>query len=202
MDFLSLTPVQKTGVAIQELLLEKDIITPDELRQSIDLMDTITPSQGSRVVARAWVDASFKEHLLADAVTACLDVQIDIKPTPLIVVENTSQIHNVIVCTLCSCYPRMLVGLPPDWYKSSAYHARVIHEPRKVLKEFGTQLKEHTQITVHDSTADMRYMVLPIRPDNTGNMKEYELAKLVTRDCMIGVKTPGLASHFSGVCSR
>jgi len=198
-DFLSLTPVQKIGVAIQELLIEKGIIAPDELSQSINLIDMITPAQGSRVVARAWVDASFKERLLTDAVAACLEVEIDIRPIHLIVIENTSQIHNVIVCTLCSCYPRMLLGLPPDWYKSSAYRARVIHEPRTVLQEFGTHLKGHTQITVHDSTADMRYMVLPIRPVNTDNMKEDELAELVTRDCMIGVKIPQLPSDFSAV---
>ena len=110
-DFLSLTPVQKIGVAIQELLIEKGIIAPDELSQSINLIDTITPAQGSRVVARAWVDASFKERLLTDAVAACLELQIDIRPIHLIVIENTSKIHNVIVCTLCSCYPRMLLEL-------------------------------------------------------------------------------------------
>jgi len=157
-------------------------------------MENTTPERGARLVARAWVDPAFKERLLADANAAAEELGIVMAsenlPADLIAVENRPDLHNVVVCTLCSCYPRLLLGLPPDWYKSRPYRSRAVREPRKVLAEFGTVLPEDTKVRVHDSNADMRYMVLPMRPDGTANMSEDELATLVTRDCMIGVTVP------------
>src|SRR5690606_33543420 len=150
-------------------------------------MDNRTPLQGARVVARAWTDPQYRELLLRDGNAACEAIGIDRGPYKLVVVENTEQVHNVIVCTLCSCYPRWLLGLPPDWYKSRNYRSRVINEPREVLREFGTEIPDDMVVRVHDSTADMRYLVLPRRPAGTEGWSEEKLASLVTRDAMIGV---------------
>ncbi len=185
-----LTYHQTMEIAIRELLLEKGILTADEVRREVEKMDSRSPEQGTRVVARAWTDPAFRERLLADGTAACEELGIDMGPTYLVVVENTEAVHNAIVCTLCSCYPRMLLGLPPDWYKSRNYRSRVVREPRAVLKEFGLELPESVVVRVHDSTADMRYMVLPKRPDGTEDMDEDALAAIVTRDCMIGVAVP------------
>ncbi len=185
-----LSHCQLLEIAMRELLIEKQIISADEVRAAIEAMDSRTPSSGANVVARAWGDTGFKQRLLQDAPAACRELGIDIGPTNLIVVENTPAVHNVIVCTLCSCYPRMLLGLPPDWYKAREYRARVVREPRSVLREFGTQLPEGMAVRVHDSTADMRYLVLPVRPAGTDHLTEAQLADLVTRDCMIGVTRP------------
>jgi len=130
--------------------------------------------------------------LLDDGTAACASLGIEMGPTRLAVVEDTSEVHNVLVCTLCSCYPRMLLGLPPDWYKSREYRSRVVREPRTVLREFGTELPDDVTLRVHDSTAELRYLVLPMRPTGTEGMSESELAALVTRDCMIGVTLPGV----------
>ena len=173
--------------AVRELLIEKGVFTADEMRRAIEAMDARTPAQGARVVARAWVDPDYKARLLADGTAAVEELGIDMGPTKLVVVENTPEAHNVIVCTLCSCYPRMLLGLPPAWYKSRNYRSRTVIEPRAVLAEFGTRLPDSVDIRVHDSTADMRYLVLPMRPKGTEHMNEDELAALVTRDTMIGV---------------
>ncbi len=185
-----LTYHQTMEIAVRELLLEKGILTADEVRREVEKMDSRSPEQGTRVVARAWTDPAFRERLLADGTAACEELGIDMGPTYLVVVENTEAVHNAIVCTLCSCYPRMLLGLPPDWYKSRNYRSRVVREPRAVLKEFGLELPESVVVRVHDSTADMRYMVLPKRPDGTEDMDEDALAAIVTRDCMIGVAVP------------
>ena len=139
------------------------------------------------MVARAWIDPDYRQRMLANGSKAAEEIGLDIGPLKLVVVENTPSVHNVIVCTLCSCYPRMLLGLPPDWYKSRNYRSRVVREPRAVLAEFGTTIPNETQIRVHDSTADMRYLVLPMRPEGTESWSEAELARVVTRDCMIGV---------------
>lgn len=139
------------------------------------------------MVARAWIDPDYKARMLADGARAAEEIGLDVGPLKLVVVENTPSVHNVIVCTLCSCYPRMLLGLPPDWYKSRSYRSRVVREPRVVLAEFGTLIPNDTQVRVHDSTADMRYLVLPMRPQGTEHWSEAELARLVTRDSMIGV---------------
>lgn len=177
---------QTMEIAVRELLIEKKITTADEIANKIDTMDARSPANGAAVVARAWCDPEFKARLLKDASDASREMGFDVGPMHLIAVENTDDTHNVIVCTLCSCYPRNLLGLPPDWYKSRAYRSRTVKEPRKVLAEFGVTLPESTKIRVHDSTADMRYVVIPARPSGTEQLSETELAELVTRDSMIG----------------
>lgn len=177
-------------IAVRELLVEKGHLAPTEIAAQIDTMDARSPANGAAVVARAWVDPDFKARLLKDASAASREMGFDIGPLHLIAVENTKEIHNLIVCTLCSCYPRNLLGLPPDWYKTRAYRSRAVREPRKILEEFGVTLPETTKIRVHDSTADMRYIVLPARPEGTEGMSEAELATLVTRDSMIGTGLP------------
>jgi nitrile hydratase len=142
------------------------------------------------VVARAWTDAAFKQRLLVSGTKACEELGLEVPALKLVAVENTPQTHNAIVCTLCSCYPRMLLGIPPDWYKSRNYRSRMVREPRQVLQEFGLKLADDVQIRVHDSTADMRYLVLPMRPGGTDGWSEERLAALVNRDCMIGVAVP------------
>ncbi len=189
-DDRPLTYWQTMEIAMREILIEKGILTPAEIARQIDEMDSRSPANGAAVVARAWVDPDFRHRLLNDASEASREMGFDIGPLRLIALENTADTHNIIVCTLCSCYPRNLLGLPPDWYKSRAYRSRVVREPRKVLAEFGVTLPDSTTIRVHDSTADMRYIVLPRRPDGTESMSETELAALVTRDSMIGVGLP------------
>lgn len=184
---------QTMEIAVRELLVEKGLTTPAEIAAQIEEMDARSPANGAAVVARAWSDPDFKARLLEDASAASAEMGFDIGGLKLIAVENTADTHNMIVCTLCSCYPRNLLGLPPDWYKTRAYRSRAVKEPRKVLEEFGVNLPYDTKIRVHDSTADMRYIVLPARPDGTEGMSEAGLAQLVTRDSMIGTglaKTP------------
>lgn len=178
---------QRMEIAVRELLIEKGHVTADEVRRQVEDMDDRTPAQGARVVARAWRDAGFRARLLADGNATVAELGIDRGPYRLVVVENTADTHNMVVCTLCSCYPRWLLGLPPDWYKSRAYRSRAVHEPRAVLAEFGTEIAPDTTLRVHDSTADMRYLVLPQRPAGTEDWSEERLAALVTRDAMIGV---------------
>ncbi len=173
--------------AVRQLLIEKDVFSADDMRRAIEAMDARTPAQGARVIARALVDPAYKARLLADGSAAVEELGIDMGTTKLVVVENTPTVHNIIVCTLCSCYPRMLLGVPPSWYKSREYRSRVVREPRAVLAEFGTKLSDDVDVRVHDSTADMRDLVLPMRPAGTGEMGEEELAALVTRDTMVGV---------------
>ncbi|MGE5538246.1 MAG: nitrile hydratase subunit alpha [Gemmatimonas sp.] len=186
---------QILGLALKELLVEKKIVTGDEIRKAIADRDTITPALGARIVAKAWTDPAFKARLLRDSKSACAELGIDIGPTNLDVVENTDTVHNVVVCTLCSCYPRAILGLPPSWYKSREYRSRIVREPRAVLKEFGTQVPEYMEVRVHDSTADLRYLVLPARPAGTEGMSEDQLAALVNRDSMIGVALADAAKH-------
>lgn len=179
--------------ALRELLVEKGVLSDAEIAAQIDLMDSRSPALGARVVARAWVDPAFKSRLLADCRAALAEFDIDIgQLAEFKVVENTPVVHNVIVCTLCSCYPKMLLGLPPAWYKSLAYRARTVVDPRGVLGEFGLVIDPAREVRVHDSTADLRYIVLPMRPDGTKDWSEDRLAKLVTRDCMIGTAAPRL----------
>src|SRR5947199_2989695 len=161
-------------IAVRELLIEKGIVTADAIRSAIEAMDGRTPEQGARVVARAWRDPAFKRRLLDNGTRACQELGIEMGPTRLVVVENTPDVHNLVVCTLCSCYPRMVLGLPPDWYKSRAYRSRAVREPRAVLAEFGTVIADGVAIRVHDSTADMRYLVLPERPAGSDDMSEAE----------------------------
>ena len=184
------TEYRRLEAAVRELLLEKGLFTADELRQVLERFDSQTPAIGARVVARAWVDPAYRARLLADGSAAVRELGIDMEGVKLVVVENTPEVHNLIVCTLCSCYPRPVLGLPPDWYKSRAYRSRAVREPRALLREFGTVLDEGMVVRVHDSSADMRYLVLPMRPPGTEGMGEAELAELVTRDSMIGVILP------------
>ncbi|MDG1864022.1 MAG: nitrile hydratase subunit alpha [Yoonia sp.] len=181
-----LTYWQAMETAVRELLIEKGVTTAAEIAAQIDTMDARTPSNGAAVVARFWTDPAFRDAMRADASVATREMGYDIGPMKLIAVESTADLHNIVVCTLCSCYPRNLLGLPPDWYKSRAYRARTVREPRSVLAEFGVVLPASTQVRVHDSTADMRYIVIPARPAGTQDWTQDALAALVTRDSMIG----------------
>jgi nitrile hydratase len=181
---------QLMEVSLRELLVEKGIVTEAQVAATVADMRERTPERGAKVVAHAWVDDGYRKRLLADGSRACEELGLDVPALRLVVVENTRQTHNMIVCTLCSCYPRMLLGIPPDWYKSRNYRSRAVSEPRKVLSEFGLLIDEKTAIRVHDSTADMRYLVLPMRPAGTEGWSEERLASIVTRDCMIGVAVP------------
>jgi nitrile hydratase len=174
--------------AVRELLIERQLFSAEEIRRMLEVMDSRTPALGAKVVARAWVDPEFRARLLADGRAALEELGISFfEDTQLIVLENTDKVHNVIVCTLCSCYPREILGLPPDWYKQKPYRVRTVAEPRAVLAEFGTVIPDHVEVRVSDSTAMVRYLVLPQRPPNTESLTEDELASLVTRDAMIGV---------------
>jgi len=174
--------------SIRELLMEKGLIRPGEIRRQIEVLDSRNPQLGAKVVARAWVDPGFRARLLDNGRTACEEFGISFyDDTQLIVLENTDQVHNLIVCTLCSCYPRPVLGLPPDWYKQKPYRARAVREPRAVLAEFGTLIPEDVEIRVSDSTSAVRFLVLPKRPEGTQDWSEEDLAALVTRDAMIGV---------------
>ncbi|TAX38927.1 nitrile hydratase subunit alpha [Rhizobium leguminosarum] len=174
--------------AFQELMIEKGYFTADEIRRQIEVLDSRNPALGAKVVAKAWMDSEFRRRLLQNGRTACEELGISFYDnTELIVLENTPKVHNLIVCTLCSCYPRPVLGLPPDWYKLKPYRARAVYEPRKVLEEFGTFIPDNVEIRVSDSTAIQRYLVLPMRPLGTEAFSEEQLADLVTRDAMIGV---------------
>jgi len=183
----TLTYYRAMEAAVRELLIDKGVLTAEDVRRQVENMDGRNAGLGAKMVARAWLDPAYKQRMLADGSQAAEEIGLDVGPLKLVVVENTPTVHNVIVCTLCSCYPRMLLGLPPDWYKSRNYRSRVVREPRAVLAEFGTVIPEDVLIRVHDSTADMRYLVAPRRPNGTENWSEAELARLVTRDSMIGV---------------
>jgi nitrile hydratase len=183
----TLTYYRAMEAAVRELLIDKGVFTAEDVRRQVENMDGRNAGRGAKMVARAWLDPAYKQRMLASGSEAAEEIGLDVGPLKLVVVENTPTVHNVIVCTLCSCYPRMLLGLPPDWYKSRNYRSRVVREPRTVLAEFGTVIPEDVLIRVHDSTADMRYLVAPRRPKGTENWSEAELARLVTRDSMIGV---------------
>ena len=179
--------------AIEALLLEKGVLTEPEVQDRISYMEARSPANGAKLVARAWVNPDFKELLLSDGKTAASELGMDPDhPAEFVVVENTPEVHNLIVCTLCSCYPRAVLGRPPDWYKSFEYRSRAVREPRAVMREFGFELPDDVEVVVHDSTADVRYMVLPMRPAGTEDLSEDELAGLVTRDSLVGVNVPQL----------
>ena len=184
----TLTYPRKLEIAVRELLIEKGVISAGEVRKVVEDIESRSPEGGARVVARAWTNPEFKQNLLRDATAACeaMGFEMELYDVKLTVVENTPEVHNLVVCTLCSCYPRMLLGLPPAWYKSRAYRSRAVREPRAVLREFGLELPDKVAVRVHDSTADLRYLVLPMRPPRTGGLSESQLVALVTRDSMIG----------------
>ena len=185
------SPLAARVRAMEALLIEKGALTEAEIQDNIAYMDSRSTANGASLVARAWTDGGFKARLLADGKAAAVELGIDAGASPdLVVVENTAEVHNLIVCTLCSCYPRSVLGRPPDWYKSFEYRSRAVREPRAVMREFGFVPPEGTRVAVHDSTADVRYMVLPMRPPGTEDMDEGELAALVTRDSLIGVAVP------------
>ena len=175
--------------AIEALLVEKGILTSEEIHDTVENVEARSPTDGAVIVAHAWADPEFKSRLLANPHGALAELGYELpETTPKIaVVENTEAVHHLVVCTLCSCYPRALLGRPPDWYKSFSYRSRAVNDPRGVMKEFGTAVPEATEVRVLDSTADLRYLVLPKRPDGTEELSEEELAKLVTRDSMVGV---------------
>ena len=178
--------------AIETLLLSKGLIDPNTLDELIDTYENkIGPQNGAKVVAKAWVDEDYKKRLLEDATSAIRELSYQGRQGEnMVVVENTPETHNVVVCTLCSCYPWPVLGIPPTWYKSDEYRSRAVREPRKVLSEFGLNIDSKVQIKVWDSTAELRYLVLPMRPIGSENMSESELAKLVTRNSMIGTGLP------------
>ena len=182
--------------AIEALLLEKGVLTEPEVQDSISYMEARSPANGAKLVARAWIDDDFKELLLSDGKAAASALGMAPEhPAEFVVVENTPTIHNLIVCTLCSCYPRAILGRPPDWYKSFEYRSRAVREPRAVMREFGFEPPEDVEVLVHDSTADVRYMVLPMRPSGTEELGEQELAQLVTRDSLVGASVPLAPDH-------
>lgn len=177
--------------ALETILVTKGVLERDELRRRVDWLVSRTPADGARLVAHAWVDGDFKQRLLVDAREAALELGLDPGPSPVVVaLENTEDVHHMVVCTLCSCYPRALLGPPPDWYKSLAYRSRAVSDPRGVLREFGLTLDDDVELRVVDSTADIRYLVVPRRPSGTDSLDEEALAALVTRDSMIGVSQP------------
>ena len=186
----ALTYYRVMEIAVRELLIEKGLLSAEALRSEIEKMDARSPAQGARLVAHAWIDPGFKAKLLELGNEVLADVGLERGGYKLVVVENTAEVHNLVVCTLCSCYPRWLLGLPPDWYKSRNYRSRAVREPRAVLREFGLDLRDDVIVRVHDSTADMRYLVLPARPAGTEGWSEKQLTSIVTRDCMIGVAAP------------
>ena len=176
--------------AMKELLIEKGVVSADDVRRNLEFLDSRDPAEGAKIIARAWTDEDFKKRLLEDGTKAVGEMGFPMGDAVLIVVENTDDVHNMIVCTLCSCYPRTVLGLPPDWYKSKSYRARAVVEPRSVLKEFGTELPDDKTVRVHDSNADMRYLVLPEQPAGTEGWSAEQLTAIVTRDAMVGVTLP------------
>jgi nitrile hydratase alpha subunit len=193
-DDVELTPSEAKFLALKSLLIEKGLLTADEIRQRHEVNDRGTPHQGARMIAKAWVDPAFKARMLRDGKAAARELGIEVTEADLMVIENTPQQHNLIVCTLCSCYPRSLLGEPPAWYVSKAYRSRAVREPRQVLREFGLAVPEAVDVQVHDSNADLRYIVLPMRPVGTDGMSEEQLAALVSRDCLVGAALPGQTS--------
>lgn len=178
--------------AVRELLVEKGLIDPERLRRQLDQIDSSGPMLGAQLVARAWADDTFQALLIADpkaAVLQCLGIKLPDNPE-IAVLADTETVHHVVVCTLCSCYPKALLGLPPDWYKSFAYRSRMVVEPRAILSRFGTTIAPNVELRVMDSTAELRYLVLPMRPQGTEGWSEQDLLNLVTRDSMIGVTLP------------
>jgi nitrile hydratase alpha subunit len=174
--------------AIRDLLVEKGVLTEHDIQSQIDYQEARSPANGAKLVARAWVDPAFKARLIADPKAACAEMGIDAAAiNEFVVLENTEKVRHMVVCTLCSCYPRPILGRPPDWYKSFNYRQRAVIDPRGIMREFGLNLSEDIEVRVHDSTADIRYLVLPLRPKGTEGQSESDLAKLVTRDSMIGV---------------
>ncbi|HWM48299.1 MAG TPA: nitrile hydratase subunit alpha [Xanthobacteraceae bacterium] len=179
--------------ALQNILVRKNLLAPEEVTQEIEKIEAPGLHLGAKIIARAWADPAFKQRLLENGKSAAAELGIKVGEAQLIVVENTQGLHNLICCTLCSCYPRSILGQPPSWYISKAYRARTVREPRQILSEFGLDLPDDVELIVHDSNADMRYLVLPERPAGTDGWSEEQLAALVSRDSMIGVAKANMA---------
>ena len=174
--------------ALRELLIEKGVFNAADITRQMEALDAVTPALGAKFVARFWTDPDFRKAALEDGKAAAESMGIDMSVAPeLVILENTPEVHYVVVCTLCSCYPRAVLGLPPAWYKSAAYRSRTVADPRGVLREFGLELPEEVEIRVADSTADMRYLVVSLKPEGSEGMSAEQLEPLVTRDSMIGV---------------
>ena len=184
-----LSEIEQRVKDLETLLIDKGLVNAESMDQLVDTYENkVGPRNGARVVAKAWVDIDYKKRLLEDATAAITELgYVGRQGEHMHVIENTDSVHNMVVCTLCSCYPWPVLGLPPTWYKASSYRARAVSEPRSVLREFGVELPEHTEVRVWDSTAEIRYMVLPKRPEGSEHLNEHQLADLVNRDCMIGV---------------
>ena len=178
----------KRAYAMRDILIEKGVVTEEDIRQQAEFTESKTPANGARLVARAWTDPDFKARLMADPKKVCAEMGIDASTlNEFVILENTERVRHMVVCTLCSCYPRPILGRPPDWYKSFNYRKRAVNDPRGVMREFGFEVPGDVEVRVHDSTADMRYLVIPARPAGTEDLSVEELEKLVTRDSMIGV---------------
>ena len=188
---ITLSERARRMLAMEELLVLKGVIGPHDVQRTRDVVAARSPSGGARVVARAWIDPDFKRLLLQDPRAALADMGFPpVSGARLVVVENTEQVHHLVVCTLCSCYPTSLLGPPPDWYKSFAYRSRAVVDPRGVMGEFGLHVDKQVEVRVVDSAADLRYMVLPVRPEGSEGMAEEDLVALVTRDSLVGVGVP------------
>ena len=185
------TPSDRLLAAVRQLLTDKGVVSREEISERIQATDAATPAQGARMVAKAWVDPAFRARMLADGAKAAEELGIPMRGMPpLGVLEDTAEEHNLVVCTLCSCYPRAVLGYPPFWFKSAAYRARAVRDPRGLLREFGTELPQAVKLRVVDSTADYRWMVLPLRPAGTEGWSEQQLAAVVREGDMIGVTFP------------
>ncbi len=185
-DDLELTEHEAKFLALKGMLIEQGILTADEIRARLESNELRTPHQAARMVAKAWVDPDYRSRMMTDAKKAAIELGIPVTEAALVALENTPDLHNVVVCTLCSCYPRSLLGEPPAFYVSKAYRSRTVREPRKVLHEFGLDFPDTTEIRVHDSNADLRYVVIPLRPPGSDGLSEAQLASLVGRDSLIG----------------
>lgn len=190
-DDLELTYGEAKFLALKGMLIEAGLLTGDEIMRRLAVNDLASPHQGARMVAKAWVDPDFKARMMADPKAAARELDIAVTEAKLTIIENTPTTHNLVVCTLCSCYPRSLLGEPPAWYVSKAYRSRAVREPRKVLREFGLDFPDAVEIQVHDSNADLRYMIMPMRPAGTQGLGEEELAALISRDSLVGAALPG-----------
>ena len=178
------------AAAVESLLVEKGIVKSGDVARALDYWASRTPADGARLIARCWTDETLAARVMQNVNKATEELGLEIGPTRVVAVANGPTLHNVLVCTLCSCYPIGLLGDSPGWYKSRAYRSRVVREPRAVLAEFGVRIPDDVEVRVHDSTADLRYIVVPMRPAGTEHLTEQELAGLVTRDCMIGTAVP------------
>ena len=189
-DDVELTPAEAKFLAFKGLLIEKGVVTPAEIQARMALNQKSGYHHAARMIAKAWTNPAYKSRMIDDAKAAAIELGIEVTEAKLVTIENTPERHNLVVCTLCSCYPRSLLGEPPAFYVSKAYRSRAVREPRKVLREFGVEIPGNVDIAVHDSNADLRYVVMPMRPAGSENMSEEELAGLISRDCVVGCALP------------